>query len=45
MKEGENLNEKSVLITPDVIEECLCESLDTQEKNTSSHRKAKKTSN
>lgn len=45
MKEGEKMNEKSVLITPDVIEECLCESIDNQEINTSSHRNDKKTSN
>jgi hypothetical protein len=28
------LNKKSVLLTPDVIEECLSESLDILEKNT-----------
>jgi hypothetical protein len=43
MKEGEKLNKKLVLITNDVIEECLCESLDILEKNTSSYRKNKKT--
>ncbi|MBV7275223.1 hypothetical protein [Clostridium thailandense] len=42
------MNKKSKLITPDVIEECLCESLDIiekstliLEKNSSSHRKTK----
>jgi len=51
MKEGEKLNKKSVLITPDVIEECLCESLDILEKNTlflekntPSHKTAQKSS-
>lgn len=28
------MNKQSILITPDVIEECLCESLDAAEKNT-----------
>lgn len=48
MKEGEKLNKNLKLITPDVIEECLCESLDIIEKNTQilkknlpSHRKIK----
>ncbi|MHB8061689.1 MAG: hypothetical protein ACYDG2_03475 [Ruminiclostridium sp.] len=31
MKEGEKLNKESVLITPNVIEECLCESFDIVE--------------
>ncbi len=44
MKEGEKLNKKLVLITPDVIEECLCESLDTLERKVTTHRKSKKTS-
>jgi len=44
MKEGEKLNKKLELITPDVIEECLCESLDVFEKKTSSHRATKKIS-
>jgi len=35
MKEGEKLNKESVLLTPEVIEECLCECLDILEKNTS----------
>ncbi|CAB1246040.1 hypothetical protein ACFHWD_20010 [Clostridium sp. MT-14] len=35
-------NKKSILITPDVMEECLCESLDIIEKNTQSHKKNKK---
>lgn len=35
MKEGDFMNKKSALITPDVIEECLYESLDIAEKNTS----------
>ena len=34
-------DKKSVLITPDIIEECLCESLDTVENNSQSHRKNK----
>ena len=37
------MNKKLELITPDVIEECLCESLDVYEKKTSSHRTTKKT--
>lgn len=51
MKEGKKVNNKSILITPDVIEECLCESLDILEKNTlflgkntSSHKIAPKSS-
>lgn len=44
MKEGENLNKKTVLITPDVIEECLSESLDILEKNTQAHKKIKRNS-
>ena len=44
MKEGEKLNKKKILITPDVIEECLCESLDAPEKKALAHRKIKKTS-
>lgn len=43
MKEGENLDKKLVLITPDVIEECLCESLDALEKRIPTHKKLKKT--
>ncbi|WML37599.1 hypothetical protein [Clostridium sp. OS1-26] len=45
------MNKKSTLITSDVIEECLCESLDilekrtiSIEKNTPSHRRARKSS-
>lgn len=45
------MNKQSILITPDVIEECLCESLDTVEKsaiflkkNTSSHKSTQKSS-
>lgn len=41
MKEGEKLNKESVLITPNVIEECLCESFDIVEKKISSHRNPK----
>ncbi|PRR78203.1 hypothetical protein [Clostridium luticellarii] len=33
---------KSVLITPDVMEECLCESLDIIEKNIQPHKQNKK---
>jgi hypothetical protein len=33
-KEGEKLNKEMVLITPDVIEDCLRESLDAPERNT-----------
>ncbi|MDF2883557.1 MAG: hypothetical protein K0R54_4114 [Clostridiaceae bacterium] len=51
MKEGKKMNKKSTLITPDVIEECLCESLDILEKstiflekNTSSHKTTQKSS-
>jgi len=33
VKEGEKLNKLRVLITADVIEECLSESLDVLEKN------------
>jgi len=37
------LNDKeSILITSDVIEECLSESLDIIEKETASHSKSKK---
>jgi hypothetical protein len=42
MKEGEKLNKESVLITPEIIEECLCESLDALDKNTQSHSKTQK---
>ncbi|MFL0195252.1 hypothetical protein ACJDU8_06680 [Clostridium sp. WILCCON 0269] len=34
-------DKKSVLMTSDVIEECLCESFDIVEKNTLSHKKNK----
>ncbi|WP_278321728.1 hypothetical protein [Clostridium homopropionicum] len=34
------MNKESVLITPEVIEECLCECLDVLEKNTSSLEKS-----
>lgn len=51
MKEGEKLNKNSVLITPDVIEECLCECLDKLENRTtfvekaaSSHHNSQKSS-
>ena len=51
MKEGEKLNKNSVLITPDVIEECLCECLDNLEnrtvfleKDTTSHHNSQKSS-
>lgn len=40
---GDRMNDnKSVLITPEVMEECLCESLDIIEKNNQSHKKNKK---
>ena len=44
MKEGEQLKKKLILITPDVIEECLSESLDILEKNilTTNHIKIQK---
>lgn len=42
MKEGENMDKKLVLITPDVIEECLGESLDALEKRIPTHKKLKK---
>ncbi|WP_446896967.1 hypothetical protein ACSVC9_07990 [Clostridium sp. LBM24168] len=35
-------SKKSVLITPDVIEECLSESFGVREKTSPSHRKDKK---
>ncbi|AKA72275.1 hypothetical protein CSCA_5150 [Clostridium scatologenes] len=36
------MKKKSILITPEVIEECLCESLDIIEKNPISYNKIKK---
>jgi hypothetical protein len=45
MKEGDNLNIESVLITPDIIEECLCESFEALEEGTPSHYKAQETLN
>jgi hypothetical protein len=33
------LNKESAIITPDVIEECLCESLDILEKSNSASKK------
>lgn len=36
------LNKNIVIITQDVIEDCLCESLDVLEKNNSLHSKFKK---
>ncbi|HEY5584046.1 MAG TPA: hypothetical protein VIK78_06095 [Ruminiclostridium sp.] len=44
MKEGEKLNKESVLITSDVIQECLCESFDIAEKKTPSHSRIKESS-
>ncbi|WP_162533846.1 hypothetical protein [Clostridium drakei] len=38
-KEGEKLNKKLILITSDVIEECLCESLDSLEKRVKTTQK------
>lgn len=38
-KEGEKLNKKLMLITSDVIEECLCESLDSLEKRAKTTQK------
>ncbi|MHC1720795.1 MAG: hypothetical protein AB9844_09100 [Clostridiaceae bacterium] len=35
------MNKELVLITPDVIEECLCEALDVYEKKTSSQNTRK----
>lgn len=49
MKEGEILNKELVIITDDIIEECLRESLDVLEKtnpvstkNSTCHRKMKR---
>lgn len=36
------MNKESVLITPDVIEDCLCESFDIVEKNTFTHNRIPK---
>lgn len=41
MKEGKKLNKELLLITFDVIEECLCESFDVVEKNNLSHKRRK----
>jgi len=49
MKEGGSLNKEVLIITADIIEECLCESLDIVEKgnpiskkNNTSYRKVKR---
>lgn len=42
MEEGEKLNKEPILITPDVIEECLCEAFDFPEKDTPSHKKTQR---
>jgi hypothetical protein len=42
MKEGEKLKKKPVLITLDVIEECLHESLDVLEKGKPSYTQSKR---